>query len=61
MMKHYKETPFWWYVVTLVLSFVLGLVVVTTQNITLPWWAYIVALLLGIFIAPLVSVLGALG
>ncbi|KAF4828455.1 Oligopeptide transporter 6 [Colletotrichum tropicale] len=57
MAKHYKETPWWWYVVVLVLSFILGIVVVTTQNITLPAWAYIVALLLGIFIAPLSTIL----
>ena len=55
MAKHYKEAPWWWYIVILVLSFVLGLIVVTTQNITLPVWAYVVSLLLGIFIAPLVS------
>ncbi|CAI0647640.1 unnamed protein product [Colletotrichum noveboracense] len=57
MAKHYKETPWWWYVAVLVLSFILGIVVVTTQNITLPAWAYIVALLLGIFIAPLSTIL----
>lgn len=57
MAKHYKEAPWWWYIVLLVLSFVLGLIVVTTQNITLPAWAYVVSLLLGIFIAPLVSTL----
>lgn len=55
MAKNYKEVPQWWYLVVLVGSFVLGLIVVTTQNITLPVWAYIVALLMGIFIAPLVS------
>lgn len=55
MAKHYKETPWWWYVAVLVISFVIGLVVVLKENITLPAWAYIVSLLLGIFIAPLVS------
>lgn len=55
MAKHYKETPWWWYVIVLVVSFVIGLVVVIKENITLPAWAYIVSLLLGIFIAPLVS------
>lgn len=54
MAKHYKDVPQWWYLIVLVGSFVLGLIVVTTQNITLPVWAYIVALLLGMFIAPLV-------
>lgn len=55
MAKNYKEAPWWWYVVILVFSFVLGLVTVITQNITLPPWAYVVALLLGIVIAPFVS------
>lgn len=55
MAKHYKETPWWWYVIVLVVSFVIGLVVVLKENITLPAWAYIVSLLLGMFIAPLVS------
>ncbi|CAN8100192.1 unnamed protein product [Discula destructiva] len=57
MAKNYKEVPQWWYMATLVLSFVLGLVVVITQNITLPVWAYIVALLVGIIIAPLSTIL----
>lgn len=55
MARNYKEVPHWWYIVVLVLSFVLGLVVVITQKITLPVWGYVIALLLGIFIAPLVS------
>lgn len=55
MVKHYKESPWWWYAVVLVVSFVLGLVVVIKENITLSAWAYVVALLLGIFIAPLVG------
>jgi len=57
MAKHYKETPWWWYIAVLVISFILGLVVVVRENITLPVWGYIVSLLLGIFIAPLVSTL----
>lgn len=52
MAKHYKETPWYWYVALLVFSFVLGLVVVIKENITLPAWAYIVSLLVGSFIAP---------
>ena len=55
MTKHYKEAPWWWYVVVLVGSFILGLVVIVKENITLPAWAYIVSLLVGIFIAPMVS------
>ncbi|KAK2029753.1 OPT oligopeptide transporter [Colletotrichum zoysiae] len=57
MTKHYKETPWWWYVIVLVVSFILGLVVVCTQNITLPAWAYVISLLLGCFIAPLSTLL----
>ncbi|KAK4140253.1 OPT oligopeptide transporter [Dichotomopilus funicola] len=57
MVKHYREVPSWWYISVLVLSFVLGLVVVTTQNITLPAWAYVVSLILGIIIAPLSTIL----
>lgn len=56
MAENYKETPWWWYIAVLVFSFVLGLVVVIKENITLPVWAYIVSLILGIFIAPFVSV-----
>ncbi|KAH7391668.1 OPT oligopeptide transporter [Cadophora sp. MPI-SDFR-AT-0126] len=52
MAKHYKETPWYWYVFLLVFSFVLGLVVVIKENITLPAWAYVVSLLVGSFIAP---------
>ncbi|KAK7946156.1 uncharacterized protein PG986_010477 [Apiospora aurea] len=51
------ETPWWWYVAVLVVSFVLGLVVVIKENITLPVWAYIVALLLGSFVAPFSTLL----
>ncbi|KAK3328179.1 OPT oligopeptide transporter [Cercophora scortea] len=57
MAKHYKETPWHWYVAVLVISFVLGLVVVIKENITLPVWAYIISLLLGIIIAPLSTIL----
>ena len=55
MAKHYKDTPWWWFVAVLVISFVLGIVVVVKENITLPVWAYVVSLLIGIIIAPLVS------
>ncbi|KAH6874904.1 OPT oligopeptide transporter [Thelonectria olida] len=57
MAKHYKETPTWWYITVLVLSFVLGLVVVVKEHITLPAWAYVVSLLVGMFIAPLSTLL----
>jgi hypothetical protein len=55
MHKHYKEAPWWWYVIVLVASFVLGLIVVIKENVTLPVWGYIVALIMGIIIAPFVS------
>ncbi|KAI5247104.1 peptide transporter [Aureobasidium subglaciale] len=55
MVKHYKEVPWWWYMGVLVFSFVLGLVVVIKENITLPVWAYVVALIVGIVVAPFVS------
>jgi hypothetical protein len=55
MAKHYREAPWWWYISILVGSFVLGLVVVIKENITLPAWAYVVSLILGSIIAPVVS------
>lgn len=57
MAKTYKETPWWWFVAVLVISFILGLVVVITQDVTLPAWAYVVSLLLGAFIAPFSTIL----
>ncbi|RFU25709.1 hypothetical protein B7463_g10629, partial [Scytalidium lignicola] len=59
MAKHYKETPWWWYIGVLIFSFVLGLVVIIKENITLPVWGYIVSLLLGIAIAPFSTILYA--
>jgi glucan phosphoethanolaminetransferase (alkaline phosphatase superfamily) len=57
MAKHYKETPWWWFIAALVISFVLGLIVVVKEDITLPPWAYVVSLLIGIILAPFVSTL----
>lgn len=57
MAKNYKEVPWWWYMVVLVFSFILGLVVVIKENITMPAWAYVVSLIVGIIIAPFVSAL----
>ena len=54
MAKHYKEAPWWWYMLCMLVSFVLGLVVVLKENITLSAWAYVVSLILGIAVAPLV-------
>ncbi|KAH6639911.1 oligopeptide transporter-like protein [Truncatella angustata] len=57
MAKRYKEAPWWWYIAVLVFSFILGLVTVIKENITLPAWAYVVSLLLGIVIAPFSTIL----
>ena len=55
MVKHYSEVPWYWYIAVLVLSFVLGIIVVAKENVSMPIWAYIVSLLLGSAIAPVVS------
>lgn len=57
MAKHYKEAPWWWYALVLLGSFILGLIVVLKENVTLPAWAYVVSLLSGIIVSPFVSVL----
>ncbi|RAL12974.1 OPT family oligopeptide transporter [Aspergillus homomorphus CBS 101889] len=57
MAKHYKETPWWWYVFVLFCSFVLGLVVVLKENVTLPAWAYVVSLIVGIVFSPFSTIL----
>ncbi|CAG8130211.1 unnamed protein product, partial [Penicillium nalgiovense] len=57
MAAHYKEAPWWWYIIVLVISFVLGIVVIVEENLTLPVWAYAVALSLGIIITPFVSMI----
>lgn len=54
-MSKYKEAPWYWYAGMLIFAFVLGMIVVTTQDVTLNAWTYVVALILGIAIAPLVS------
>lgn len=55
MSKHYKETPWWWYVTALVVSFFLGLIVVLKEDVTLPAWAYVISLIFGIIFAHFVS------
>jgi hypothetical protein len=55
MAEHYKETPWWWYGLVLLGSFVLGLTVVLKENITVPAWAYIVSLIVGTIISPFVG------
>lgn len=59
MAKHYKETPWTWYIGLLVISFVLGLAVVLKENITLPAWGYVVALIVGTIVAPFSTLLYA--
>ncbi|KAF8588166.1 OPT superfamily oligopeptide transporter [Ramaria rubella] len=58
-MQKYKEAPWWWYAILLVLAFLGGLIVVLTGHTTLPWWGYITALSLGAFIAPFSNLLYA--
>jgi len=55
MLVKYKEVPTWWYCIILIVAFVFGTIVTTTQNITMPVWSYIIALLTGAFVAPFVS------
>lgn len=57
MVAKYEEVPYWWYLSILTFAFVLGIIVTTTQDITMPWYSYLVALLVGAFIAPFVSLL----
>ncbi|KAJ5116567.1 hypothetical protein N7456_000915 [Penicillium angulare] len=52
MVKHYNETPFWWYAILLLFSFLLGIVVALKENITLPAWGYVVSLVAGSIVAP---------
>jgi OPT family oligopeptide transporter len=59
MEKHYKEAPAWWYGAVILVSFILGLVVVLKENVTLPVWAYIISLLLGIVFGPFSTILYA--
>jgi hypothetical protein len=55
MLVKYKEVPTWWYFIILTVAFVFGIIVTTTQNITMPVWSYIISLLTGAFVAPFVS------
>lgn len=60
MAKNYKEAPWWWYIIVLVGSFILGIIVTVKENITLSVWAYVIALLLGCIIAPFVSTISSI-
>ncbi|KAA1466657.1 OPT superfamily oligopeptide transporter [Dentipellis sp. KUC8613] len=58
-MQKYKEAPWWWYAILLVLAFFAGLIAVLKGTTTLPWWSYIVALATGAFITPFSTLLYA--
>ena len=55
MISKYREVPYWWYLSVLTFAFSLGIIVTTTQKITMPVWSYFIALALGAFVAPFVS------
>ncbi|KAJ5822830.1 Oligopeptide transporter OPT superfamily [Penicillium robsamsonii] len=57
MAKNYKEAPWWWYITVLVGSFILGIIVVTKENITLSAWEYVVSLALGCIISPFSTII----
>ncbi|KAG1754615.1 OPT oligopeptide transporter protein-domain-containing protein [Suillus lakei] len=42
-MLKYPDTPNSWYLLTFVLSFIVGLVVIYKTNSTLPWWGFVIA------------------
>lgn len=54
MAEHYIEVP-WWYITLMVISFVLGLIVATAQNITFPAWEYAISVVMRFIIEHLVS------
>ncbi|KAG1891164.1 OPT oligopeptide transporter protein-domain-containing protein [Suillus subluteus] len=45
-MLKYPDAPNSWYLLTLALSFTVGLVVIYETNSTLPWWGFVIAVLL---------------
>jgi hypothetical protein len=53
-MRRYKDTPWWWYVITLVIAFAFGLVVVLKSDVGLGAGGYVSALVIGTAIAPFV-------
>ncbi|WPH03582.1 Hypothetical protein R9X50_00646400 [Acrodontium crateriforme] len=53
MAKNYKEAPWWWYISTLVVGIILGLVVVLKGDITLTAGSYFIALALGAIVTPM--------
>jgi len=49
LMMKYKEAPWWWYGLSFVVMFALGLVTCLVWETHLTWWAFIVALLISLF------------
>ncbi|KIK49247.1 hypothetical protein CY34DRAFT_20248 [Suillus luteus UH-Slu-Lm8-n1] len=47
-MLKYPDAPNSWYLLTFVLSFIVGLVVIYKTNSTLPWWGFSIAVLLAV-------------
>ncbi|GLB40284.1 putative oligopeptide transporter [Lyophyllum shimeji] len=45
-MLKYADAPNSWYLVTLAVSVIVGLVVIYTTDSTLPWWGFLIAILL---------------
>ncbi|WRT67495.1 uncharacterized protein IL334_004467 [Kwoniella shivajii] len=56
-MRRYKEAPWYWYLAILIFAFVLGLIVVLKEHITLSVGSYITALVIGSIIAPFSTIL----
>ncbi|KIK49245.1 hypothetical protein CY34DRAFT_20247 [Suillus luteus UH-Slu-Lm8-n1] len=47
-MLKYPDAPNSWYLLTFVLSFIVGLVVIYKTNSTLPWWGFSIAIFLAV-------------
>ncbi|KAG1772814.1 OPT oligopeptide transporter protein-domain-containing protein [Suillus occidentalis] len=47
-MLKYPDAPNSWYLLTFVLSFIVGLVVIYETNSTLPWWGFSIAIFLAV-------------
>ncbi|KAL0578071.1 hypothetical protein V5O48_003933 [Marasmius crinis-equi] len=56
-MLKYKEVPWWWYQILVLLAFLAGLIVCIKGQTSLPWWSYIIALVVGMFITPFSTIL----
>ncbi|KAH9062283.1 oligopeptide transporter [Lactarius vividus] len=58
-MQKYKEVPWRWYTLLLLLSFFAGLISVLEGQTALSGWSYIFALLSGVIVAPFATLLNA--